>query len=61
MVSGLELGWWDVAAGPVEPFGIPPGNPGRGDQLELVDRPPRASVAHVLGLVEAHSNIRGFV
>ena|SRR5450759_3468590 len=53
MVGGLELGRRDVAAGPVEPLGIPPSDPGRGRELDLVDRAPGTPRADELGLVQA--------
>ncbi len=40
MVGRLELGRRDVAAGPVEPLGIPPSDPGGGGELNLVGGPP---------------------
>jgi hypothetical protein len=53
MVGRLELGARDVAAGPVKPLGIPPGDPARGGELDLVDRAPGTLRADELGLVEA--------
>jgi hypothetical protein len=52
MVDRLKLGGRDVAAGPVEPLGIPPGNPGRGRELDLVDRAPGTLSPDELGLVQ---------
>ena len=53
MVGRLELGGRDIAAGPVEPLGIPPGNPARGRELDLVGRPPGSLRPDQLGLVQA--------
>ena len=53
MVGRLELGGRDVAAGPVEPLGIPPGDPARRRELDLVDRVPGTPRTDELRLVEA--------
>src|SRR5664279_4544778 len=53
MVGRLELGGRDVAAGRVEALVVPPGHPGCGRELDLVDRPPGALGPDELGLVQA--------
>jgi hypothetical protein len=52
-VCRLELGWWDVVAGAVQPFAVPPRHPSGRRQLDLLDRPPRSLTMDQLGLVEA--------
>ena len=52
MVGRLELGGREIAAGAVEPLGIPPGDPGRGRELDRIDGAPGTPGPDELGLVE---------
>jgi hypothetical protein len=53
MVGRLELDRREVAAGGMEALVVPPCHPGRGRELDLVDRPPGSLRPDELGLVEA--------
>jgi hypothetical protein len=50
MVGGLELGRRHVAAGRVEPAGVPEMDPGCGRELDLLDRPPEPVAVDELAL-----------
>jgi hypothetical protein len=52
VVVGLELDWWDVADGAVQPGLVEPVHPAQGGELEVVDASPGPFVADALGLVE---------
>ena len=52
MVGGFELRRGDVAAGAVEPAGVPEVDPFGGRELDLLDRSPGSGAVDQLGLVQ---------
>src|SRR5260370_18693108 len=57
MITLLEFGRREVARGAVEPTPVPPVDPLRSGELDLLGSPPGSASTDELGLVETHDGL----